>query len=164
MQTEYNDYMLLTRRYLKDYKKMQSDIGVWEQQKADIKSELSDVSVAISRYGGERGGGSGDMTVVERQAETRAKLQTRLSLLYHNIGELRRVMKTVETAVSALEPEACEIVWDHYVERVEWNVIADRLYLSSAAVRQRGHRAIRDVANTIFVNRAGTYEQVVLIA
>ena len=164
MQTEYNDYMLLTRRYLKDYKKMQSDIGVWEQQKADIKSELSDVSVAISCYGGEPGGGSGDMTVVERQAETRAKLQTRLSLLDHNIGELRRVMKTVETAVSALEPEACEIVWDHYVERVEWNVIADRLYLSSAAVRQRGHRAIRDVANTIFVNRAGTYEQVVLIA
>ena len=104
------------------------------------------------------------MTVVERQAETRAKLQTRLSLLDHNIGELRRVMKTVETAVSALEPEAREIVWDHYVERVEWNVIADRLYLSSAAVRQRGHRAIRDVANTIFVNRAGTYEQVVLIA
>lgn len=164
MQAEYNDYMLLTRRYLKDYKKMQRDIDAWEQQKSDIKAELSDVSVAISRYGGEPGGGSGDMTVVERQAETRGKLEAKLSLIDHNIGELRRVMKTVETAVRALEPEACEIVWDHYVERVEWNVIADRLYLSSAAVRQRGHRAIRDVANTIFVNRAGTYEQVVLIA
>ena len=104
MQAEYNDYMLLVRNYLKGYKKMQRDIDAWEQQKSDIKAELSDVSVAISRYGGEPGGGSGDMTVVERQAETRGKLEAKLSLIDHNIGELRRVMKTVETAVSALEP------------------------------------------------------------
>ena len=161
---DFNDYMKLTRGYLRDYRKMEARIKAWAQEKADLLRELSDVPVAISRYGGEPGGGSGDMTVVERQAETRGKLEAKLSLIDHNIGELRRVMKTVETAVRALEPEACEIVWDHYVERVEWNVIADRLYLSSAAVRQRGHRAILDVANTIFVNRAGTYEQVVLIA
>ena len=86
MQAEYNDYMLLTRRYLKDYKKMQRDIDAWEQQKSDIKAELSDVSVAISRYGGEPGGGSGDMTVVERQAETRGKLEAKLSRIDHNIG------------------------------------------------------------------------------
>lgn len=161
---DFNDYMKLTRGYLRDYRKMEARIKAWAQEKADLLRELSDVPIAISRYGGEPGGGSGDMNVVERQADNRIKLESRCKEIDDDTAELKRLMTKIENAVSSLEPETCQLVWEHYVDGIAWYGIADRLYLSSDCVRKRGQRALADIADILFGRKAQPYKPVVLIA
>lgn len=160
----FNDYMRLTRGYLKDYRRMESSVDAWEAERKDILAELSTVPVAISKYGGEPGGGTNELTPVERQAERNGKLETRLSEIEHDVKELRSVMRKIESAVSVLDSETQQLVWEHYVDGIAWYGVADKLYISESCIRQRGHRAVCDIATNLFGLKAKPYEQVVLIA
>lgn len=64
---EFNDYKRLTRGYLRDYRMWQSAVEVWASEKADIDSELASIPIATSKFGGEAGGGSGELTPTERE-------------------------------------------------------------------------------------------------
>ncbi len=164
MSAEFNDYIRLTRGYLKDYNRMRTCIRTWEKEKKEIEYELSSLPMAVSRYGGELGGGSGELSVVERLAQTRIKLTNRLFQIEHDVKELHRVMKKIENAVAALDPETRDIVWSHYVEGKKWYDVADVHYLSYSCASQKGYRAIRVVACMIFGQKAACPERTLLLA
>ena len=62
---EYNDYVGMTKRYLKSYNQLRITAKNFDEDIEASKAMLQDESVAISRYGGEPGGGSGEFNPVE---------------------------------------------------------------------------------------------------
>lgn len=164
MPYEINDYKRLTRGYLKDYRAWQQAIGAWEQEKADIDAELASMPVAVSRYGGEPGGGSGEMNAVERLAERRIKLTNRALSIDTDTRELRRVMKNIETAIGTLDDESKRLIVMHYIDGRTWMEVADALACSESGARQKGYRAVSKIAAILFGSKINQYTQVVLIA
>lgn len=164
MPYEINDYKRLTRGYLKDYRAWQQAIGAWEQEKADIDAELASMPVAVSRYGGEPGGGSGEMNAVERLAERRIKLTDRALSIDTDTRELRRVMKNLETAIRTLDGADSQLVTLHYIDGRTWYDVADALGYSMEGAKQKGYRAIGKIAVVLFGRKAESFADVVLIA
>ena len=151
MPYEINDYKRLTRGYLKDYRAWQQAIGAWEQEKADIDAELASMPVAVSRYGGEPGGGSGELTNRALSIDTDTR-------------ELRRVMKNLETAIRTLDGADSQLVTLHYIDGRTWYDVADALGYSMEGAKQKGYRAIGKIAVILFGSKINQYTQVVLIA
>ncbi len=164
MQYEFNDYKRLTRGYLCDYRTWQNALDAWAKEKVDIESELSSVPVAISKYGEEPGGGTGELNVVEREASKRIKLRERSIAIDKDTIELRRVMRNIDTAIHSLGDETREIVCMHYIDGKTWLEVAEAFNYSESAVKQRGYRAVGKISGILFGSKANAVEQVVLIA
>lgn len=163
MQDEFNYYKFLVRQYLLDYKTMEAAIAAWARERADLESDLATVPVAVSRYGDEPGGGTGELNVVERQAQMRLQDRERLAEIEQDTKDLSRIMTRVKNAVDSLEAESQTIVWRHYVHGDSWYDIAAAMHYSTTAVKQRGYRAIGCLALIIFGNKAHVHERVALI-
>lgn len=149
--------------YLGDYNDMKDSVALWESERNGIETELSSVPVAISKYGGEPVGGSGELNVVEQQAQERIELEERLAEIDRDVKRVRALMRKIEDAVASFDPETCNLIWDHYVERRRWYDIASAMYLSETSVKQRGYRAIQQLSQLLFGLKAHPYEQVALI-
>lgn len=164
VQYEFNDYKRLTRGYLRDYRMWQSAIEVWASEKADIDSELASIPIATSKFGGEAGGGSGELTPTEREANRRVKFTERALSIARDTRELRRVMKNIETAIGTLDDESKRLIVMHYIDGRTWMEVADALACSESGARQKGYRAVSKIAAILFGSKINQYTQVVLIA
>ena len=164
MQYEFNDYKRLTRGYLRNYRTWVHAIEAWEKERIDIERELASVPVAVSKYGGEPGGGTGELNSVESLAERRIKLNKRAAAIEQDINELRRVMRNVDPALHALEDETMRIVDVHYIQGHTWMETAYAFDYSESAVKQKGYRAIGKIAEILFGRKAAQYTQTILIA
>lgn len=161
---DFNYYMRMTRSYLEDYRSMKAQIDVWDSERKNLLIELSSIPVAISKYGGEPGGGTGELNAVERLANDRIEKESRVKEIERDTKTLRSLMSKVENALSVLDGEAEKIVREHYIDGIAWYGIADQLHLTESCIRQRGHRAIRSIAKTVFGLKAHPDYQVVLIS
>ena len=164
MQYEFNDYKRLTRGYLRDYRTWQSAIDAWAEEKADIDAELASIPVAVSKYGGEPGGGTGELNTVESLANRRMKFTERALSIEQDTRELKRVMKNIDTAIRSLDDESRQLVEMHYICGKTWMEVADALGYSESGAKQKGYRAITKVATVLFGAQINQYTQVVLIA
>ena len=159
-----NYYRRLARMYLGDYNGMRESVHAWAAEKKSIEAELSSVPVAISKYGGEPSGGTGELNVVEQQAQNRIELEQRLDEIVLDTKKVQAFMDKIENAVSSLDAETCQIVWEHYVEGIAWNTVGDRIYMDGKSAARRGQRAMNQIATILFGLKAQPYKQVVLIS
>ena len=162
MQTEFNDYLKLTRAYLKDYKKMQSAIAYWQNERREIEDRLQSVGAATAKYGGIPSGGYSELNNLERQAEDRLKLRKRLDTIEHDTHELSCLLRKLDNAVATLDDDTRDAIHMHYIDGMTWYDVADRQFCSYGSIRQRGNRAVRDIARLIFHYDLTGTEQVLL--
>lgn len=162
VQTEFNDYLRSTRAYLKNYRKMQSAITYWKNERREIEDRLQSVGAATAKYGDMPSGGYSELNNLERQAEDRLKLRKQLDTIEHDIYELSGLIRKLDNAVATLDNDMREAIRMHYIDGKTWYDVADSQFCSYESMRQKGNRAVRDIARLIFhYDLAGT-EQVVL--
>ena len=165
MQDGHNDYVILTKTYLKDYKRLSGMRDVWLHEMHDINSELAETAAApIAQYGGEPGGGSGLSTPTERAAEHCMRLGTKRDERAADCAEVARLAGILQTALAAMEPEDAELLRMHYIEGLTWYDVGDKLGYSYQGIRKRGSRALHTLTQYIFGLKAVPPRQIVLIA
>lgn len=135
--------------YLHKYRRMNTRLANIEDEIATIKAILADVSVAISRYGTEPGGGSSELNAVESAANQRLKVSQRLHELERERLELSGLLTRIDRALDMLDDRDRYIVKAHYIDGMRWQDIAMHCYYSEHGVRNRAYRALSAISDMV---------------
>ena len=161
----YNDYVNLTRGYLKSYAELERMRDYWQKDTQEKAQELNGVSVAIARYGDNPGGGTGELSPTERAAAKRLLQKKELAARHHDIQEIERLHKDISNCLMAMHEDDARILKAHYIDGQSWYDLADEEGYSYSAIRQKGKRALHSLAKYLFGLKAmPEARQIVLIA
>lgn len=150
---EYNDYVYLTRQYLKNYNLFVISKSMLEKDirdKEKILSTAGDVGAAVARYGDAPAGGSAELNTVEADCERRLKLLRNVQEMKNDLSELIRLTDRIDTAFEAVDDLTRSIVKDYYMTGYSWDQIAMRYYYSARWCREKARKAVEDMAVVMF--------------
>lgn len=147
---EYNDYVSMTRKYLKNYNKLKITIVNLTEELNAQKELLQDESIAISRYGCELGGGSSELNATEAAADRRDKTKRKVVELENNISEIQRIINKLDRALKGLNETDCQLIKGYYIDGYSWNKLGNKNYCTEKWARDKGNKALREVAFMLF--------------
>jgi len=146
----YGDYIRETKRLLRSYNKMKvAALNLTEEIEA-MERLLADEGIASVRYGDDTTGGRGELTATEAAAARRIRIAGRIASMRVRKEELRATLQAIDRALSSLDEVETAAVRGHYIEGATWNDIALRLSYTEKWTKERGWKALRDVALMIF--------------
>lgn len=147
---EYNDYVSMTRRYLKNYNKLKITILNLTEELNAQNELLQDESIAISHYGCELGGGSSELSATEAAAERRSKTKRKIIELENNIAEIQRIINKIDRALEGLKESDSELVKGYYIDGYSWSQLGVKNYCTEKWARDKGNKAMKEVAFMVF--------------
>ena len=150
---EYNDYLQLTRKYLRNYSIYLEAVENLTRRLRDIEVELGTVSIASPTLDG-GSGGKGELTSVEREADRRIERRDQYDELFHERAQLRRQLQKVKNAMDALPEEECDAIRLFFFENKNYEAITRLRHWSTATCKRRINGAVRKVALMLFGQQA----------
>lgn len=144
-----NDYLRLTRAYLKNLSVYKQAVENLQQEERDMRAQLKGVSIKTVRFDSV-GGGSGELTATEQAADLRLLLSKRVSDCRLEYLTLKNQCMRIELALKALPPEEKEAVELVYHQHFSYTAMADKLFLSERTCRRRLNQAVQKVAVMLF--------------
>ena len=147
---EYNDYVGMTRRYLKSYNQLQITVKNLDEEIEAQKNMLQDEAVAISRYGDEPGGGSSELNATESAASRRIMIENRIVDMECDKAEIERVLRKIDRALEGLSDGDRDLVHGHFIDGYSWQQLGNKTYCSEKWARDKGNKALKEVAFMVF--------------
>lgn len=148
---EYDDYIKLTRQYLKQYNQLKIAVQNLDDEIQAQETLLESESIPSVRYGDDSiSGGSGELNVTEAAADRRIKAEKRIERMRQEKNELERILRKIDRALDGVSELDCELIRGHYINGESWQILGDRHFCSEKWARDRGGRALREVAYMVF--------------
>jgi len=148
---EYNDYVVLTKQYLKNYNHFKAATELMGNEIKAIEQEMAlDVNPPISKYGDEPAGGYRELNTIEAAADRHIRMQSKIAALREDMQSTRRVLDKVDGALQGLDWRVRLMVLDHYLNSMTWEEVGDKYHYSGKRAGEIGRNAIRDVALMLF--------------
>lgn len=151
--TGYNDYISITRRWLKEYNtfkatvaSMTADIDAQEE----ILTKSLDLGAPIAKYDSMPRGGEGDLNAVERQTEDRLRRQESIYRARLNRDEIQRIIDQIDRAVGSLSFEEQDLLRGYYMAGQSWHDLGYERHYSERWAREKAGKALKTVAFIIF--------------
>lgn len=153
MEYRYNDYLKLTKEYLRNlkyYKEAEQNI----RERIDgITQELAGVSIKSGMGSGVQGG-TPELNVVEMEAERRVQMERRYGELLMERASLQSQIDKLERAVEALPPSEKDIILKFFNYNMSYAEMAGTLNFSERTLKRRVSDATRSIAFMLFGDRA----------
>lgn len=111
---------------------------------------LQSESVAISHYGGELGGRSGDLNAVEAAADRRTKMKQQLENMKRDQAEIERVIRKIDRALEGLSDADRGLVQGHFIDGYSWRQLGNNAYCTEKWACDKGNKALKEVAFMVF--------------
>ena len=146
----YGDYIRETKRILGSYNKMKVAVMNLTEEIEAIERLLQDEGIATVRYGDEVGRGAGELTATEAAAARRIRMRGRITEMRERRDEMERMVRKIDRALFSLDEAAALMIRTHYIEGATWEETARRLSYTEKWTKERGWKALRDVALMIF--------------
>lgn len=146
----HNDYLQLTKDYLRNYTVYQRAVSVITENISDLQAELSNESVKIASYGHSGGGGHSELNGVERAAAKRIRLNDTLQDLESRRKSLCRHLKNLNAAVAVLPEEDRAAVKMYYSDKINYRSLGELIHMSERTCRRRISKATRRIATVLF--------------
>ena len=162
----YNDYISMTRRYLKSYNQFLVTV---ENLKEEIKaqehalSQYLDVSAGISKYGGEPGGGTPELNNIESAAARHEAITARINQMKMDVESVERKIRQVDKAIDGLHGDDRRLIEGYYKDQLSWKELSIELFMTEKWARERANKAIREMAVMIFGSVAMPEQQQLFI-
>ncbi|MBR2215979.1 MAG: hypothetical protein IJ849_09505 [Selenomonadaceae bacterium] len=147
---KYNDYLKLTKDYLRNYPYYKQAVKSITEDITDIRERLALESPKTAKYSTESGGGYSELNGVEQAANKRMWLERRCDELQENRRALQRQTEKVDAAVNALSTEEQKIIQLFYFEGLTHQALAERIHLSERSSRRRVKKATDSIALMLF--------------
>ena len=141
------DYIKLTRQYLKKYNQLKIAVQNLDDEIHAQEMLLESESISSVRYGDDAvSGGRGELNVTEAAADRRIKTEKRIDRMRQEKAELERILRKIDRALDGVSELDC----GHYINGESWQALGDRHFCSEKWARDRGGRALREVAYMVF--------------
>ena len=147
---EHGDCIKETKRILGQYNKMKVAVQNLAEEIEARTAALQGESVAIARYGDEPTGGTSALTATEAAAERRMKAAADIAEMEQRKLDMERTLRAVDRAMSCLSAEDERLVRGRYIDGYVWWQVAREAGYTEKWARDKGGRALRDVALMMF--------------
>ena len=147
---EHGDCIKETKRILGQYNKMKVAVQNLTEEIEARTSALQGESVAIARYGDEPMGGTSELTATEAAAERRMKTTADIAVMEQRKQDMERTLRAVDRALSCLSADDERLVRGRYIDGYAWWQVAREAGYTEKWARDKGGRALRDVALMMF--------------
>nr|DAK40403.1 MAG TPA: Protein of unknown function (DUF722) [Caudoviricetes sp.] len=148
---EYDDYIRLTRQYLKKYNQLKIAVQNLDDEIRAQEMLLENESIPSVRYGDDAvSGGSGELNVTEAAADRRIKAEKRIERMRQEKNELERILRKIDRALDGVSDLEGEIIRERYMEGRSWMEIAKTLNYTEKWTRDKGSKALYDIALMVY--------------
>ena len=147
---EHGDCIKETKRILGRYNKMKVAVQNLAEEIEARTAALQGESVAIARYGDEPMGGTSELTATEAAAERRMKTTADIAVMEQRKQDMERTLRAVDRALSCLSADDERLVRGRYIDGYAWWQVAREAGYTEKWARDKGGRALRDVALMMF--------------
>ena len=140
-----------TKRILGQYNKMKVAVQNLTEEIEARTAALQGESVAIARYGDEpMGGGTAELTATEAAAERRMRAAADIAVMEQRKQDMERTLRAVDRALSCISADDERLVRGRYIDGSAWWRVAREVGYTEKWARDKGGRALRDVALMVF--------------
>ena len=147
---EHGDCIKETKRILGQYNKMKVAVQNLTEEIEARTAALQGESVAIARYGDEPMGGTAELTATEAAAERRMKMTADILVMEQRKQDMERTLRAVDRALACLSVDDERLVRGRYIDGYAWWQVARGAGYTEKWARDKGGRALRDVALMVF--------------
>ena len=147
---DHGDCIKETKRILGRYNKMKVAVQNLTEEIEARTAALQGESVAIARYGDTPTGGTAELTATEAAAERRTRMAADIAVMEQRKRDLERTLRAVDRAMSCLSAKDERLVRGRYVDGYAWWQVAQEAGYTEKWARDKGGRALRDVALMVF--------------
>lgn len=147
---EHGDCIKETKRILGQYNKMKVAVQNLAEEIEARTAALQGESVAIARYGNEPTGGTAELTATEAAAARRMRAAADIEEMQERKKEIERTLRAVDRALSCLSANDERLVRGRYIDGYAWWQVAREAGYTEKWARDKGCRALRDVALMMF--------------
>lgn len=153
-QLKANDYVSLTRNYLKNYTYYAQYINNVYESVKDIDRQLADESIKTMDYTGNTRGGTKELTAVESAASRRILLEEEKRKLLSDALFVEAVVSRVSNTLLRLNPEEQGLLRGFYFDRLGYQAIARKYAYTERWCRVLIRRAESKMALMLFGPKA----------
>ena len=147
---EHGDCIKETKRILGRYNKMKVAVQNLAEEIEARTAALQCEYDAIARYGDEPMGGTSELTATEAAAERRMKTTADIAVMEKRKQDMERTLRAVDRALACLSADDERLVRGRYIEGHSWWQVAREAGYTEKWARDKGGRALRDVALMVF--------------
>ena len=147
---EHGDCIKETKRILGQYNKMKVAVQNLAEEIEAQTAALQGESVAIARYGNEPTGGTAELTATEAAAARRMRAAADIEEMQERKRDMERTLRAVDRALACLATEDERLVRGRYIDGYAWWQVAREAGYTEKWARDKGGRALRDVALMVF--------------
>ena len=144
-----NDYVKLTRDYLKNYSKYRDYVEKAFARCSEIDLELADESIKTTTYGLEQGGVS-ELTPVERAASMRMKLKSEKADLQNKANFVKAFLAKLLTNIGKLDVEDKVLISKLYFRHLSTLEISKEMHITTRWVCMQARQAEKKLAVLLF--------------
>ena len=159
----HNDYIVLTREYLRRYKQLLKMRDTWLTEIKGLDAELATVHIAGSKYGTEPISGVSELNATESAAAKRLRIAAQKQRRLKDCREIERLTDKIKAGLDAMPDDVSGILTSHYIDGVQWDTIAYSRGYSCDGIRKRGSRGIKRLAEYLFGLKAMTSGDIFLL-
>lgn len=144
-----NDYVTLTRGYLKNYNKYRDYVEKAFARCDEIDLELADESIKTTTYGLDQGGGS-ELTPVERAASMRIQLESEKAELQNKANLVKSFLSNLLWGIGKLDTEDKVLISKLYFRHLSTYEISKEMHITSRWVCMQARQAEKKLAVLLF--------------
>lgn len=144
-----NDYVKLTRDYLKNYSKYMDYVEKAFARCDEIDLELADESIKTTTYGLDQGGGS-ELTPVERAASMRMQLESEKADLQNKANLVKSFLSNLLWGIGKLDTEDKVLISKLYFRHLSTYEISKEMHITSRWVCMQARQAEKKLAVLLF--------------
>lgn len=150
-----NDYISVTRSYLKNYNYYSQYLNNVREEVRDIDRQLASESIRTTGYGNDGGGCSPGLTGVEAAAGKRILLEEEKIRILNGALAVESLLTRLTNAMLRLAPEEQGMIRGFYFDGIGYALLSQRYSYSERWCRRLIRDAEKKLAVMMFGPRAG---------
>ena len=146
---EYNDYVITTKQYLKNFHQFRTTVENLKQMIEDTKQECVPAA-PIASYSDMPRGGVSELNAVESNVSANIMRKNNILAMERDVEHIEKLLDKLNRSIDSLSSEDKQLIEDVFVKCKSWREVSESRYISEKWAREKTNAVIKDIARMMF--------------